>query len=86
MQYRPEADVKAELENTTFFNKDWSKTQIEEAVNEGLKQATDKGVTTGSYSFSYNSENVTIYWENGGVKTAYGDYTYTFEQFLELVK
>lgn len=86
MQYKPEVDVKAELEYTSFFNKDWSKSQIEDAVNEGFKQATNKGVTSGSYSFSYKGEKVTMYLENGAVKTAYGDYTYTYEELLELVK
>ena len=86
IKYRPKADVKAELENTTFFNKDWSQTQIKDAINEGYKQATGQGITSGSYTFSYNGENVTVFLENGGVKTAYGDYTYTYNQLLNLIK
>ena len=86
IKYRPKADVKAELENTTFFNKDWSQTQIKDAINEGYKQAIGQGITSGSYTFSYNGENVTVFLENGGVKTAYGDYTYTYNQLLNLIK
>ena len=31
-----------ELENKSFFNKDWSKKQIEDAVNAGYKEALEK--------------------------------------------
>ena len=71
-----------ELENKSFFNKDWSKKQIEDAVNAGYKEALEKG----QYTFSYGGENVTIALENGGIKTAFGDYKYTYQQLLELLK
>ena len=83
---KSETDVLKELENKTFFNKDWSKEQIEDAVNTGYKEALEKGVSSGQYTFSYGGENVTIALENGGVKTAFGDYKYTYQQLMELIK
>ena len=75
-----------ELENTSFFNKDWSVAQIQEAVNAGYKEALEKGITSGRYTFSYAGENVTVALENGGLKTAFGDFQYTYEQLLNLIK
>lgn len=37
------------------------------------------------YVFFYNNEMVTIALENGQIKTAYGDYKYTYDQLLELL-
>lgn len=72
-----------DLENKSFFNKDWSKAQIEDTVNAGYKEALERGVSSGQYTFSYGGENVTIALENGGIKTAFGDYKYTYQQLLE---
>ena len=44
---RPMADVLKELESTTFFSKDWSTAQIEEAVKAEYKEA----ITLESYEF-----------------------------------
>lgn len=43
-------------------------------------------ISSGQYTFSYGGENVTIALENGGVKTAFGDYKYTYQQLMELIK
>ena len=83
---KSEADVLKELENKTFFNKDWSKEQIEDAINTGYREALERGISSGQYTFSYGGENVTIALENGGVKTAFGDYKYTYQQLMELIK
>ena len=43
-------------------------------------------ISSGQYTFFYGDENVTIALENGGVKTAFGDYKYTYQQLMELIK
>ena len=69
-----------------LFRSDWSTAQIEEAVKAGYKEALEKGFTSGQYTFSYAGENVTIALENGVIKTAFGDFRYTYEQLLNLLK
>ena len=75
-----------ELEYKSFFNADWTKTQIDDAVNYGYNQAIKQGVTSGKYTFEYLSDTVTIALENGQVQTAYGDYQYTYQELLNLLK
>ena len=64
---------------------------MEQKTNRGcgkcrIQRGTRKGISSGQYTFSYGGENVTIALENGGIKTAFGDYKYTYQQLLELLK
>ena len=86
LKHKPQQDALKELEYKSFFNADWTKTQIDDAVNYGYNQAIKQGVTSGKYTFEYLSDTVTIALENGQVQTAYGDYHYTYQELLNLLK
>ncbi|MCR4696967.1 MAG: hypothetical protein K5654_06605 [Lachnospiraceae bacterium] len=43
-------------EISTFFNKDWSEAQIEEAEIFGYNEALNQGINTGEYTFIYNKD------------------------------
>ena len=72
-------------EISTYFNKDWSEVQIEEAVNYGYNEALSQGIDTGHYTFIYNDETVTVYLEDGVFKTGYGNHKYSLEELLDLL-
>jgi len=84
LSYMSEEDFIRKYVNRSFFNAEWTPETIEEAVNYGYNKAMANGVT--SYSYIYDGERITIHIENGLVKTAYGDYKYTYEFFYELSK
>lgn len=69
-----------------FFNSNWNSTQIENAVNVGYNQAVTKGISTGTYTFTYAGETVTVALKNGTVQIAWGNYQYTYQQLLDLLK
>ena len=72
-------------EISTYFNKDWSEAQIEEAVIFGYNEALNQGINTGEYTFIYNSDTVTVCLKNGILKTGYGNYKYSLEDLLRLI-
>ena len=86
LKHKPQQDALKELKYKSFFNADWSKTQIDDAVNYGYNQAFNQGVTSGQYKFEYLGDTVTVALENGQVQTAYGNYHYTYQELLNLLK
>ena len=84
--HKPKIVALKELENKTFFNVKWSKSQIEEAVYAGYNEAIRRGISDGNYTFVYNGENITVALKNGLVETAFGDCRYSYEQLLELLE
>ena len=72
-------------ESSTYFNKDWSATEIEEAVNFGYNEALKQGIKNGKYTYTYHGEKITVCLEKGLFKTGYGDYTYSLEDLLGLI-
>ena len=85
LQYKSKEATLKELENTSFFNKDWSSEQIRESVNFGYNSAVKQGIENGTYTFEYFNETVTVALENGRLKTAYGDYIYSYDELLKLL-
>ena len=69
----------------TYFNKNWSEKDIEDAVNYAYNKAVNMGFTNGTISFSYKGEKITIYMYNGQFKTAYGNHIYTLADLLSLL-
>lgn len=71
--------------NATYFNKEWSNTKIEEAINYGYNEAIKQRKWTGEFEFVYDGEIVTICTEKGGFKTGYGNYVYSVEELIDLL-
>ena len=69
----------------TFFNKDWSEELVQEAVEYGHNQVMGK-IKKGDYVFSYKGEKITLHYENGVLKTAYGDHKYSYQELWRLAK
>lgn len=86
IKHKEEAYVLKELEYTSFFNKDWSAAKIEEAVNVGYKEALEKGISSGNYVFTYDGESITVILKDGSIETAFGNYRYTYQELLALLK
>lgn len=86
LKYKSEASALKELQNKSFFNKNWSSNQIENAVNYGYNEAVAKGISTGNYTFKYAGDTVTISFRDGALQSAWGSYKYTYEQLLNLTK
>ena len=86
LKYKPKTDALKELEYKSFFNKNWGSNQIEQAVNAGYNEAVKKGITSGTYTTTYNGETITIALENGKVQTAYGSYRYTYDELLNITR
>ena len=86
LKRKPKESVMKELERKSFFKSNWDKVQVEEAVNKGFNEAIKNGITNDNYTFIYSGEEVTVCLENGVVRTAYGNYHYSYDQLLNLVK
>jgi len=86
LKYKSEASALKELQNKSFFNKNWSSNQIKKAVNYGHNKAVAKGISTGNYTFKYAGEIVTISFRDGALQSAWGSHKYTYEQLLKLTK
>ena len=69
----------------SFFNANWTEEQIMGAVEYGYQQAIQAGVSDGAYVFSYGGEQITLYFEQGLLQTAYGSYYYSIAQLLALL-
>lgn len=84
---RPENSLKTTLKNKSFFNPNWPKETIEKATKYAYKEALEKNITKGKYTTVYQGEKVTIYMEsNANLRTSYGSYKISYEEFLKLVK
>ena len=85
LQYMSKEGAEQYLNYKTFFNSNWTDEQVRAALNFGYKEALNRGVITGKYSFKYLGENVTVYLEDGIFKTGYGDYVYTYDELVKLL-
>ena len=85
---RPKDVVLRELnEKKTFFNKNWDKSLVEEAVIYGHRQASKENAQKGLYTFSYKGEKITLYYDGKGqLQSAYGDYKYSYQELLRIAK
>ena len=79
LRNNPQATV-----NQTFFNKNWSSSQINSAIQRGQDLALSQGKTSGTFTFTYRGESVTVYMRNGLARSAWGHHTYTPQQLLNL--
>ena len=86
LNHLPKEMALQKLEGKTFFNKNWSSAQIEEAINQGYSEACRKGITNDTYDFKYMGETITIAIRDGNIRTAYGDYKYSYEELLSIVE
>lgn len=86
--FESEACALRELQNKSFFNKNWNNNKINKAVNYGYNQATLKGISTDNYNytFKYAGETVTLTFRDGALQSARGNHRYTYEQILKLKK
>ena len=82
----PYSTNKYDFENRSYYNANWSESDINDAVKYGYKQAQTQGVTNGAYDYYYKGEQVRIELHNGQVKTGYGFHSYTFEEISSLLK
>ena len=74
-------------EEKSFFNKNWDKSLIEEAVSYGHRQAYKENAQKGRYTFTYKGEKITLFYnEQGSLRSAYGDYKYSYQELLRLAK
>ena len=74
-------------EGKTFFNKNWDKSLVEEAVLYGHRQAYKENAQRNKYIFFYKGEKITLYYDtNGQLKSAYGDYKYSYQELWRLAK
>ncbi|MEE0348930.1 MAG: pre-toxin TG domain-containing protein [Lachnospiraceae bacterium] len=85
LQYMSKEGAEQYLNYKTFFNSNWTDEQVRAALNFGYKEALNSGVITEKYSFKYLGENVTVYLEDGILKTGYGDYVYTYDELVKLL-
>ena len=85
---RPKDVVLRELnDKKTFFNKNWDKSLVEEAVIYGHRQAYKENAQKGLYTFSYKGEKITLYYDGKGqLQSAYGDYKYSYQELLRIAK
>lgn len=71
----------------SFFNPTWSENEVYEAVNQAYLAATKSGVPNEDYLFEYiyKNETITLAFDSDGLKTAYGNYHFTYDEFIELI-
>lgn len=71
----------------SFFNPTWSEDEVYEAVNQAYLAATKSGVPNEDYLFEYlyKNETITLAFDSNGLKTAYGNYQFTYDEFIELI-
>ena len=50
-----------------------------------MNEAINQGVEKGKYIFEYLGDIITIYIENGFLKTGYGNYKYTIDEIMFLL-
>ncbi len=84
-EHMSEEMIQKYLNAVSFFNKNWSVEMIQEALDYGLNEAINQGVEKGKYIFEYLGDIITIYIENGFLKTGYGNYKYTIDEIMFLL-
>ncbi|WP_231928994.1 hypothetical protein [Brevibacillus sp. SKDU10] len=66
----------------SYFNKEWSNKQIEDAVQFAFDDAVKNGKTyEGKHVVEYFGEKITISFREGVLKTSYGPHRYTLKDF-----
>ncbi|PPB08926.1 hypothetical protein [Brevibacillus laterosporus] len=65
----------------SYFNKEWSNKQVEDAVQFAFDDALKKGKTNGIHDVEYLGEKITIYIREGVPNTAYGSQRYSLKDF-----
>jgi len=85
LKYMPKENALKTIENKSFFNMNWSRSQIESAVNYGFNDAIQKGITDGQHTFTFAGETVTVAMLKGEVQTAWGSWKFTYEQLFSLL-
>ncbi|MCL1624346.1 hypothetical protein M2R47_08880 [Moraxella sp. Tifton1] len=79
---RQEAYRMLDIENRTFFNKNWSNEKILKATEYAKQDAIKNGVTSGSHTVVYHGEKITINISNDGkLSTAFGHRKYGVNDF-----
>ncbi len=73
--------VEADIAKRSYFNKDWTLEQVENATKMVFDKAVKAGVKNGEYSIQAFGEKITIYFENGILQTIYGNHKYTLSDF-----
>ena len=74
------------LKKESFFNLSWTEQQIINALNYGYREALSHNVRSGYYSFKYLGEEITIFLQEGILKTGFGPHHYTLEEIMSLLK
>lgn len=68
----------------SFFNKSWTRNQTIDAINYDYKQIVKNDIINGKYELTYLGEKITIVIEERNLKTAYGEYKYTYNEFMRI--
>ncbi|MDH2274569.1 hypothetical protein, partial [Moraxella porci] len=79
---KQEAFKMLDIENRTFFNKNWSDEKIMKATECAKQDAIKNGVTSGNHTITYHGEKITInISKDGKVSTAFGHRKYGINDF-----
>ena len=79
---KQEAFKMLDIENRTFFNKNWSNEKIMKATEYAKQDAIKNGVTSGNHTITYHGEKITInISKDGKVSTAFGHRKYGINDF-----
>ena len=76
--------TKKYLKDKSFFNSNWSESQVIEVTTEAFNRAIQKGIPSeGSYQdkFEIFGEQINIVFQDGKFKTAYGEYKFKLSDF-----
>lgn len=81
-----ESQIKEKL-TKTFFNPEWTENEVYDAVNQAYIAATKNSIPYGDYLFeyTYKNETITLAFDSNGLKTAYGNYRFSYEEFVKLI-
>ena len=73
--------VEKNIAGRSFFNKKWSESKIIKSIEKGANKLLKKGKLNGEFTVCVNGEKITIYMENGNVKSAWGHHKYNLKDF-----
>jgi hypothetical protein len=76
---RPKESSEIYLKNNSFFNKGWSETKINDAVQKTFEEAISQGVSNGRFSTIIEGEKITIGLKDGSLRSAWGNKKYTLQ-------
>ena len=81
-----EEQIRNNLDSRSFFSPDWSEQTMVDAANFAYQEARSYGISGSTYTTTYQGETITVSINaDGGFNTAYGDYRYTYEQFIDFI-